>query len=82
VFKCLELIKDMSLMGGSTNVAGALAPSVLQSPVGVLDAACLSYKSDELTVGSCANSSHNSPDVRGGGNQTDHHLKWSSTHEM
>lgn len=80
VLKCLELIKDLSLMSASANVAGALAPSVPQSPVGVLDAACLSYKSDELTVGSCANSSHNSPDIRGG-NQTDH-LKWTSSHDM
>ncbi|KAF5464076.1 hypothetical protein F2P56_014187 [Juglans regia] len=65
VLKCLELIKDLSLIHGSANVANASAPSVPQSPIGVLDAACLSYKSDELTVGSCANSSHNSPDARG-----------------
>ncbi|XP_062100184.1 cyclin-D4-2-like [Humulus lupulus] len=61
VLKCLELIKDLSLISRCTNgVSGsASAPSsVPQSPVGVLDAAtCLSYKSDELTVGSCANSS-------------------------
>lgn len=56
--KCLELMKDLSLISGSANVASNLASSVPQSPVGVLDAACLSYKSDELTVGSCANSSH------------------------
>ena len=65
MLKCLELMQDLSLITGSTNVASTLAPSVPQSPVGVLDAACLSYKSDELTVGSCANSSHNSPDIRG-----------------
>ena len=58
-------MKDLSLISGSANVASNLASSVPQSPVGVLDAACLSYKSDELTVGSCANSSHNSPDTRG-----------------
>lgn len=75
VLKCLQLIKDLSLMNGSSAFASALAPSVPQSPIGVLDAACLSYKSDELTVGSCANSSHNSPDTRR--NQTDH-LKWTS----
>ncbi|XP_040992612.1 cyclin-D4-2-like isoform X2 [Juglans microcarpa x Juglans regia] len=66
VLKCLELMKDLSLIHGSANVANASAPSVPQSPIGVLDAACLSYKSDELTAGSCANSSHNnSPDARG-----------------
>ncbi|PON84773.1 Cyclin [Trema orientale] len=71
VLKCLELIKDLSLISRCTNgVSGsASAPSsVPQSPVGVLDAAtCLSYKSDELTVGSCANSSHSliiSPDTK------------------
>lgn len=67
MLKCLELIKDLSLINGSTNMANALAPSVPQSPIGVLDAACLSFKSDELTVGSCANSLHNNknPDARG-----------------
>ncbi|EXC14631.1 hypothetical protein L484_008550 [Morus notabilis] len=76
VLKCLELIKDLALIsrcttnggGGSGSGTGLgsapLSSSVPQSPVGVLDAACLSYKSDELTVGSCANSSisHTSPD--------------------
>ncbi|PQQ10189.1 cyclin-D2-1 [Prunus yedoensis var. nudiflora] len=63
VLKCLELIKDLSLISGSAN-RGSAASSVPQSPVGVLDAACLSYKSDEFTVGSCANSSHRSPDIK------------------
>ncbi|PQP92976.1 hypothetical protein Pyn_10291 [Prunus yedoensis var. nudiflora] len=64
VLKCLELIKDLSLISGSANRGSASASSVPQSPVGVLDAACLSYKSDEFTVGSCANSSHKSPDIK------------------
>ncbi|XP_043710871.1 cyclin-D3-1-like [Telopea speciosissima] len=65
VLKCLELIKDVSLINGSVKVgaATASAPSVPQSPIGVLDAACLSYKTD-VTVGSCANSSHNSPEAK------------------
>ncbi|KAJ4967461.1 hypothetical protein NE237_019310 [Protea cynaroides] len=66
VLKCLELIQDESLISGSVKAAAtpsALAPSVPQSPIGVLDAACLSYKTDE-TVGSCANSSHTSPDAK------------------
>ncbi|CAK9147097.1 unnamed protein product [Ilex paraguariensis] len=65
VLKCLELIQDLALISGSTNVANASVPSVPQSPSGVLDAAaCLSYKSDERTVGSCPNSSHTSPDTK------------------
>ncbi|KAA8530775.1 hypothetical protein F0562_005457 [Nyssa sinensis] len=64
VLKCVELIQDLTLISGSTNLASASVPSVPQSPVGVLDAACLSYKSDDITVGSCANSSHSSPDTK------------------
>ena len=62
MLKCVQLIQNAALLGASTEVAGASAASVPQSPVGVLDAACWSYKSDDLTVGSCANSSHNTPD--------------------
>lgn len=57
VFKCMEMVN--ALVGG-----GASGPvsSVPPSPIGVLDAACLSYKSDDTTVGSCSNSSqHNTP---------------------
>ncbi|XP_062006339.1 cyclin-D2-1 [Rosa rugosa] len=64
VLKCVELIKDLSLISGSANRGSASASSMPQSPVGVLDAACLSYKSDEFTFGSCANSSHSSPDIK------------------
>ncbi|XP_021273928.1 cyclin-D4-1 [Herrania umbratica] len=67
VLKCVELMKDLSLINGSANANVAAPPSassVPQSPIGVLDAACLSYKSDEITVGSCANSSHTSPDIK------------------
>ncbi|XP_022772277.1 cyclin-D4-1-like [Durio zibethinus] len=58
VLKCVELVHDLSLVGGSVKERNASDPSVPQSPIGVLDAACLSYKSDDTTVGSCANSSH------------------------
>lgn len=58
VLKCLELIRDLSLMSVSASLSRNLMPLVPQSPDGVLDAACLSYKSDELTVGSYQNSSH------------------------
>ncbi|XP_022740205.1 cyclin-D4-1 [Durio zibethinus] len=71
VLKCVELMKDLSLINGSAATANAnvathpSASYVPQSPIGVLDAAaCLSYKSDEITVGSCANSSHSRPDIK------------------
>ncbi|XVE83076.1 hypothetical protein DITRI_Ditri16bG0057900 [Diplodiscus trichospermus] len=73
VLKCVELMKDLSLINGSANAKGSAnvatppssAPSLPQSPIGVLDAACSSYKSDEITVvGSCANSSPCTPDTK------------------
>ncbi|KAL5714318.1 hypothetical protein ACHQM5_016298 [Ranunculus cassubicifolius] len=67
VLKCMELIHGVSLTNGSSKGTQNSGPvsSVPQSPIGVLDAAaCLSYKSDELTVGSCANSSHSSPEAK------------------
>lgn len=66
VLKCVEMIQDVSSYSGSVKVSNS-APltSVPQSPIGVLDAAaCLSYKSDEQTVGSCANSSHSGPEAK------------------
>ncbi|XP_060213141.1 cyclin-D4-1-like [Lycium barbarum] len=47
VMKCLELIQDLT-----TAITTASVPSP-QSPNGVLEAACLSCKSDESTVASC-----------------------------
>lgn len=64
VMKCVEMVHDLSLVGGSVKAGNASVSSVPQSPIGVLDAACLSYKSDETTVGSCANSSHCSPTAK------------------
>ncbi|KAI4328147.1 hypothetical protein L6164_020528 [Bauhinia variegata] len=61
VLKCLELVRDLSLVCVSADLGSNSMPMVPQSPLGVLDASCLSYKSDELTVGSCPNSSHSSP---------------------
>ncbi|BAT99469.1 hypothetical protein LR48_Vigan03g314700 [Vigna angularis] len=64
VLKCAELIRDLSLNNVAASV-GSKVPHVPQSPMGVMDAAgCLSYKSDELTVGSCLNSSHDSPNTK------------------
>ncbi|CAK9186419.1 unnamed protein product [Ilex paraguariensis] len=66
VLKCLELIQHLTLISGSTitNAAISSVLSLPHSPIGVLEAACLSYKSDERTVGSCPNSSHNSPGTK------------------
>ncbi|XP_023544204.1 cyclin-D2-1-like [Cucurbita pepo subsp. pepo] len=45
VMKCIDLIRDVSLISNvNTLVADNVAGSVPQSPVGVLDAACLSQK--------------------------------------
>ncbi|KAL5558536.1 hypothetical protein UlMin_034747 [Ulmus minor] len=58
VVRCIELIKELSLInGGSVKESSGLVQFVPQSPIGVLDAACLSYNSNDTTVGSCANSS-------------------------
>ncbi|KAJ8557482.1 hypothetical protein K7X08_003107 [Anisodus acutangulus] len=63
VMKCLELIQDLTLVSGSS--ATTAAASVPQSPNAVLEAACLSYKSGEGTVGSYPNSSNtNSTDAK------------------
>ncbi|CAI9116183.1 OLC1v1017267C1 [Oldenlandia corymbosa var. corymbosa] len=58
VIKCLELIKGFSMLEDLPSIP---APSVPQSPIGVLDAACFSYKTDDGGVGSCVSSSNNSP---------------------
>ncbi|XP_061336799.1 cyclin-D4-1-like [Gastrolobium bilobum] len=64
ILKCLELIRDLNLIKVSGNLQSTLARFVPQSPVGVLDAACLSSRSDEVMVGSCTNSSHNSRNIK------------------
>lgn len=66
VLKCLQLIQQLGLSRGSANLGGSasIPSSVPLSPIGVLDAACLSCKSDDITVGSCANSSHSSPETK------------------
>ncbi|XXG52774.1 hypothetical protein AAC387_Pa03g1002 [Persea americana] len=52
VLRCYELIQQMGLIGSRPfKSASGSVSSVPQSPIGVLDAAaCLSYKSDEITV--------------------------------
>ncbi|KAL1218654.1 Cyclin-D2-1 [Cardamine amara subsp. amara] len=68
VKRCLNLMRNIT----EENVPGAsLSPQqprlearvvVPESPIGVLEATCLSYKSEERTVESCTNSSQSSPD--------------------
>lgn len=53
---CVKMVQDLSQISANA--------SVPQSPIGVLDAACLSYKSDNTTVGSCPSSSNNTPDPK------------------
>ncbi|KAE8671507.1 6-phosphofructokinase 5 [Hibiscus syriacus] len=63
VLKCVELVKNLSFINGAaaavtTQQHSSASSTMPQSPIGVLDAAsCLSYKSEEITVGSNANSS-------------------------
>ncbi|XP_057975093.1 cyclin-D3-1 isoform X2 [Malania oleifera] len=64
VLRCVRMIHDLSLIGGSVKGSMASISSVPRSPIGVLDAACLSYKSDDTTVVSCANSPHSCPDSK------------------
>ncbi|XP_072991779.1 cyclin-D2-2-like [Typha latifolia] len=62
VLRCYEVVQEMTLVKKrSNNNANPSVPSVPQSPIGVLDAACLSYRSDDITVGSHANSHQTSP---------------------
>ncbi|KAL9264200.1 Cyclin-D4-1-like protein [Drosera capensis] len=58
---CLELIHDHTLVNVSLKVPSSSSLSVPQSPIGVLDASCLSYKSDDTPSRSVTNSVHNSP---------------------
>ncbi|XP_058096994.1 cyclin-D3-1-like isoform X2 [Magnolia sinica] len=56
VLRCYELIQEMGIVSRPVKGVNGPSTSVPQSPIGVLDAACLSYKSDETTVVSRANS--------------------------
>ncbi|KAK6150358.1 hypothetical protein DH2020_015290 [Rehmannia glutinosa] len=71
VLKCLEMIRNSisistTITSNSARVANVVSVSSSEpnSPNGVLEAACLSYKSDERTVESCPSSSHSSPDTK------------------
>ncbi|MED6161558.1 hypothetical protein PIB30_061936 [Stylosanthes scabra] len=68
VIKCVELIKELSLnivnVNNQNGGFSSVPCGVPQSPIGVLDALCFSYKSDESNAGSCASSSHTTPDPK------------------
>ncbi|KAK9930323.1 hypothetical protein M0R45_027362 [Rubus argutus] len=66
VLKCVNLVQEVGLMSGAfKNNGSGSVQSVPQSPSGVLDVTCFSYKSDDhTTVGSCANSFHNGSDTK------------------
>ncbi|KAG1366582.1 cyclin-D3-1 [Cocos nucifera] len=62
VLGCHEVIQENMLMRDRPlKNASPRVSSVPRSPVAVLDAACLSYKSDDITVGSQSTCHHPSP---------------------
>ncbi|MED6171646.1 hypothetical protein PIB30_042601 [Stylosanthes scabra] len=61
VLKCVKLIQELSGFTKDKTSASVSAPCIPQSPIGVLDGVCLSYKSDDINANS---SSHiTSPDA-------------------
>ncbi|AEC07314.1 Cyclin D2;1 [Arabidopsis thaliana] len=76
VKRCLNLMRSLT---GEENVRGTslsqeqarvAVRAVPASPVGVLEATCLSYRSEERTVESCTNSSQSSPDNNNNNNNS------------
>ncbi|XP_028554426.1 cyclin-D3-1 isoform X2 [Dendrobium catenatum] len=62
VLKCYGVMQEEILISSSTLKYGMPSvPSMPQSPIGVLDAACLSYKSNEMISESQPSSHHSSP---------------------
>ncbi|KHN08249.1 Cyclin-D3-1 [Glycine soja] len=61
LLKCVKMIQELSCNSGSAKDSSASVTCLPQSPIGVLDALCFSYKSDDTNAGSSVNSSHNSP---------------------
>ncbi|XP_014503703.1 cyclin-D4-2 isoform X1 [Vigna radiata var. radiata] len=67
VLKCVKMIQALSSNNGSAKdfIPSVSVPSVPESPIGVLNNACFSYKSDEPNAAPCANSSHtDTPDAK------------------
>ncbi|CAL9170228.1 cyclin-D4-1 [Musa acuminata AAA Group] len=62
VLRCFEVIQDlMAVRSRPRKIAISSVSSLPQSPIGVLDAACLSYNSDDTTAGSHATCGGDSP---------------------
>ncbi|KAG5031200.1 hypothetical protein JHK85_015182 [Glycine max] len=61
LLKCVQMIQELSCNSGSAKDSSASVTCLPQSPIGVLDALCFNYKSDDTNASSCVNSSHNSP---------------------
>ncbi|XP_074556315.1 cyclin-D3-1-like [Curcuma longa] len=65
VFRCYKVIQDsIGTRNMSHELASSSARTIPQSPIGVLDAACLSYKSDDTAAGSFASRCRDSPAVK------------------
>ncbi|KAK7282875.1 hypothetical protein RIF29_11974 [Crotalaria pallida] len=65
VLKCVKMVQELSQTTGiAKDNSIASVPCVPQSPIGVLDALSLSFKSEDTNAGSCANTSHNCPDTK------------------
>ncbi|EOA27394.1 hypothetical protein CARUB_v10023525mg [Capsella rubella] len=71
VRKCLNLMRNLTGENAPGTSISQEQPRrvVPQSPIGVLEATCLSYKSEERTVESCTNSSQSSPDNNNNSNK-------------
>lgn len=69
LLKCVGKVQEMSLNSVFTgkDSSASSVPSVPQSPMGVLDTLCFSYKSDDTNAGgggSCSSSHSSSPDAK------------------
>jgi len=50
IARCYELLQEQALVKKRRHINGS--PSVLESPIGVLDATCFSFTSEDATLGS------------------------------
>ncbi|KAE9615220.1 hypothetical protein Lal_00048267 [Lupinus albus] len=73
VLKCVKMLQELSsnnVYADHTSGTSVSVPCLPQSPIGVLDAKCFSYKSNDTNKsvdskgGSCASSPHDSPSAK------------------
>jgi len=50
IARCYELLQEQALVKKRRHINGS--PSVPESPIGVLDATCFSFTSEDATLGS------------------------------